>query len=88
MRDRTPLLSNLDPRESMKRNLPDWMQPFLTQLTAKPYVGEQPHQKSVGFDVVQRFAVLGISVAVSSFAIAQSDARTVRTELSSNQRLG
>jgi hypothetical protein len=71
--DRTPLLSNLDPRESMKLNLPDWMQPFLTQLTAKPYVGEQPHEKSVGFDVVQTFAVLGISVAVSSFAIAQSD---------------
>lgn len=57
MRDRTPLLSNLDPRESMKRNLPDWMQPFLAQLIAKPYVGEQPHQKSVGFDVLQKLAM-------------------------------
>jgi fatty acid desaturase len=71
--DHTPLLSDSDPRELMKQNLPDWLQPFLTQLTAKPFIGEQPHEKSKLGDVIKTFAVLGIGVTTSILAISQPD---------------
>lgn len=62
----------LDPRELMKRDLPGWIQPFLTELTAKPFAGEQPRKRSAIKDVIKTFTALGIGVATSVLAISQS----------------
>lgn len=71
---RTPLAQSpdLDPRELMKRDLPGWIQPFLTELTAKPFASEQPRKRTALNDVVKTFTALGIGVATSVFAISQS----------------
>jgi len=72
--ERKPLLQSpdLDPRELMKKDLPNWIQPFLTQLTAKPFVGEQQRKRTAINDVVATFVALGIGIATSVLALSQS----------------
>jgi hypothetical protein len=57
---------NVDPRSLMERDLPKWMQPFLTKLTAKPYTGEQSHGDRVITNLVATFTFLILGVSLSS----------------------
>ncbi|MEH1858530.1 MAG: hypothetical protein V7L21_11115 [Nostoc sp.] len=63
---------DLDPRELMKKDLPNWIQPFLTELTAKPFVGEQQRKRTALNHIVTTFVALGIGVATSVLALSQS----------------
>ncbi len=67
-----PSCVDLDPRETMKRDLPDYFQVLLTKLTAKPYTGEKPRKTSATRDVITTFVALGCGVVVSIFAVTQS----------------
>jgi len=66
------LLLENDVRESMKRDLSDWLQPFLTHLTAKPYQGEKPRQRTALNHVYTAFLALFMGVSITSFAVFQS----------------
>jgi hypothetical protein len=61
-----------DPRETMKRDLPNCLQPLLTKLINKPYIGELPRKGSAIKDVLKTIGALGCGVATSIFAIYQS----------------
>ena len=61
-----------DVRESIKRDLPNWLQPFLTHLTGKPYQGEKPRQRTALNHVYTAFFALSMGVSITSFAVFQS----------------
>ena len=60
-----------DVRESMKRDLPNWLQHFLTHLTAKPYQGEKPRSRTAFNHVYTTFLALIIGICITSFAVSQ-----------------
>ena len=64
--------SELEPRQTMKRDLPNLFQSFLTDLTAKPYAGEQPRKQTTLNDVVKTLIALGCGVSLSSVVLSQS----------------
>ena len=55
----------LDVREAMKRDLPQWMQPLLTWLTAKPYVGQKPSRRTAMSHLASALAALGLGASLS-----------------------
>lgn len=61
----------LDPRETMKQDLPEWIQPLLTELVAKPYRGEKTRHCNLSIDLVMTCSVLAIGITLSFAAIAQ-----------------
>lgn len=62
----------IDPRESMKQAFPDWMQPLLTRVTAKPYQGEPIRKRTVIEHFVTAFLALFVGIALSSSGVALS----------------
>jgi len=56
---------SLDVREAMKRQLPQWMQPLLTWVTAKPYAGQKPFRRSAMSHLVSALVALGLGASLS-----------------------
>lgn len=67
-----PRLSDSDIRLSMKKDLPNWIQPFLTQVTAKPYPGQKPWKRTAMNHLVSAVMSSVVGVIISSFGIAHS----------------
>ena len=61
-----------DVRESMRRDLPNWLQPLLTNLTAKPYQGEKSYQQTALSNVWSTFFALILGICVSDLSVNQS----------------
>ncbi len=61
---------SVDIRESMKV-LPEFMQPFLTWLTAKPYQGQKPWQRTSIYHLTIAILYLCLGVTLSILVIKQ-----------------
>lgn len=59
-----------NPRESMKRDLPSWIQPFLTNLTSKPFLGETSRRSSAISNVVQPLIYLVFGMTSGSMIVS------------------
>ncbi|RCJ29994.1 hypothetical protein A6769_34705 [Nostoc punctiforme NIES-2108] len=57
----------------MKRDLPNWLQSLLTNLSAKPYYNEKPRQQTVLNHVWTTFLALIVGVYISTFSVIKSD---------------
>lgn len=64
--------SDLDPRETMKMDLPNCIQPWVTCVVGTPSIGEKPSHRTRIEDVAITFIVLSVGVVTSVFAITQS----------------
>jgi fatty acid desaturase len=62
-----------DPRVAMAKNLPAWLQPFLTWLTAKPAPGEIHRNKSSTDYIFQAIGLVVGGCIVSSLAVIYSN---------------
>jgi hypothetical protein len=60
-------VSQLDIRESIRRDLPDWLQPLLTRIIAKPYIGEPATERSALQELSGALSnvVFGLTVSTS-----------------------
>jgi hypothetical protein len=61
----------LDPRETMKQDLPEWIQPLLTELVAKPHRGEKSRHRNLSIDLVLTYCILAIGITLSFAAVSQ-----------------
>ena len=61
--------ARLDPRADMAVRLPDWIQPLLTWLTAKPAPGEQAQSRRPEYYVFAAFAATFGGCGLSSLAL-------------------
>ena len=66
------LAPELNIRESLQKNLPDWMQPFLTQLTGKPFAGQKSWKRTAIDHLLTAVTALVLGVITSSFAVIHS----------------
>ena len=62
---------SIDIRESM-RVLPNFLQPFLTWLTAKPYQGQIPSNHTPIYHLVTALVYLLIGLTLSIFAVLKA----------------
>ena len=59
----------LDPRAEMAARLPEWLQPFLTWLTARPRLGEPIVDRSPMFFVITALLQTCLGVALSALSL-------------------
>ncbi|MFM6254680.1 MAG: hypothetical protein ACKPEQ_37020, partial [Dolichospermum sp.] len=52
--------------------MPNWLQPLLTNLTAKPYQGEKSYQQTALSNVWSTFFALILGICVSDLSVNQS----------------
>lgn len=62
--------SESDPREMMKEALPNWMQPLISNVVAKPYSGEKPRLRKLKHDIGITFICLAAGVVISVLAFS------------------
>lgn len=66
-----PICRPIDIRESMRRDLPEWMQLLLTLVTAKPYKGQKPFQRTPLNHLMTALLACVLGAVFAAWIIAQ-----------------
>lgn len=61
--------SQLDIRETIRRDLPDWLQPLLTRIIAKPYVGEPATKRSALQELIGAGSSIAVGLTASTIGV-------------------
>lgn len=64
---------DLDIRESMQKDLPATLQPFLTWLTGKPFSGQKPWRRTPIDQLMTALMAIILGVLISVFSLTQSN---------------
>lgn len=62
----------LDPRESIYQDLPNWLQPILTHIIAKPYAGEPPRQRTGKQQLVAALGSVSVGLTASTLGVSMT----------------
>lgn len=66
--------SQVDIRETIRRDLPNWLQPLLTHIIAKPYIGEPTTERSALQELIGAFSSVALGLTASTIGVLSGSA--------------